>query len=95
MTSGAKLNAISIQLGLLEKNIKQESLRLISEGVRPAVDDPGYHAFYLQLQQWSSRTELILRRLFLIKHEIAMTTPNPYAETRSSPGQAKSPVGRP
>ena len=73
MTSGTRLNAISIQLGLLEKNIKQESLRLISQGVRPAVDDPGYHAFFRQLQQWSSQMELILRRLGSIKHEIALS----------------------
>ena len=71
MATGAELNRIALSLGMLQQQIKRESLRLIAEGSRPAIDDPGYQGFFNKLNQWSSQLDLITKRLRSIERDLA------------------------
>ena len=72
MATGVSLTAIQLQLVEIDKQIRHEIVRLSSEGRIPALDSPGYQAFFDKLDRWQHRLERLSNNLKSMDHQLGL-----------------------
>jgi len=72
MSTGSRVNVIAMQLDRLLQTIKNETLKLTSEGTVPNHESANYSTYFEQLQAWRQQLDLWQRQIKGMKSTLSM-----------------------